>query len=157
MTTIPNAIRGVGSVDEHARLLLGSYRRLTGRDLLALPEGQSPAQALEDAPLVILSHGTEVDPVLNYGNRRARELWEMTWETFVSTPSRLTAEPMEREAREAFLSQVRTYGYVDDYTGIRISSTGKRFYIQQATVWNLIDASGKLWGQAAAFQNHTYL
>ncbi|WP_254777192.1 MEKHLA domain-containing protein [Paenibacillus sp. yr247] len=63
----------------------------------------------------------------------------MNWETFTNTPSRLTAEPMEREERAAFLKAISENGYVDNYTGVRISNTGRRFYIMQATEWNLTD------------------
>lgn len=150
-------IRGVGPRALHARLLLDSYRRLTGQELLDLRPGQTAEQAVEEASLVILSHDTAPDPILNYGNARALRLWEMPWETFTATPSRLTAEPMEREAREQFLQQVHTHGYVDDYTGVRISRTGRRFYIQKATVWNLVDEQGRQWGQAATFPEYTYL
>ena len=62
--------------------------------------------------------GTEVDPVLNYGNRTALQLWEMTSEQFVVTPSRLTAELTHREARERLLEATMREGYVDGYEGI---------------------------------------
>ena len=150
-------IRGIGTREKHARLLLDSYYRLIGKPLLSLAPDQSAAQGLEQTNLIVLSHGSESDPVLNYGNPRALELWEMSWESFTATPSRLTAEPMEREAREQFLQQVHTRGYVDDYTGIRIAKSGRRFYIKQATVWNLIDEQGRLWGQAAVFPEFAYL
>ncbi|MFS0723200.1 MEKHLA domain-containing protein [Paenibacillus sp. 1P07SE] len=150
-------IRGIGTRDMHARLLLDSYHRLTGKNLLSLATDQTAAQAIEQAPLVVLSHGTEADPILNYGNAQALKLWEMSWDLFVATPSRLTAEPMEREARKHFLQQVHARGYVDDYTGIRIARSGRRFYIEQATVWNLADDQGRLRGQAAAFPAYTYL
>jgi hypothetical protein len=42
-------------------------------------------------------------------------------------------------------------GYVDDYRGVRISSSGKRFLIEEAIVWNLVDAAGNRVGQAATF------
>ena len=34
--------------------------------------------------------------MLNYGNRAALTLWEMSWEELTRTPSRLTAEPVAR-------------------------------------------------------------
>ncbi|EFM10554.1 MEKHLA domain protein [Paenibacillus curdlanolyticus YK9] len=76
---------------------------------------------------------------------------ERDWAAFTSTPSRLTAEPMIREDRDRFLQLVAQQGYVDQYTGIRVSATGRRFYIRNTTVWNLIDAEGIYRGQAAAF------
>ncbi len=147
-------IRGIGSMEAHARLLLHSYWRLTGKALLDLPAGADAAEAIDGAERIILSHDAERDPVLNYGNLSAMRLWEMDWDTFTRTPSRLTAEPMEREERASFLARVAEQGYVDDYTGIRISSTGKRFYIVNATVWNLLDEEGAYRGQAAAFAHY---
>ncbi|UUZ97744.1 MEKHLA domain-containing protein [Paenibacillus sp. P25] len=146
---------GIGATNEHARLIMESYGRLTGQPLLGEPAtGVEPFEQLFQAPCVVLSHGTETDPVLNFGNRAALDLWEMDWDMFTSTPSRLTAEPMEREARAVFLKTVSEQGYIDNYTGIRISSTGRRFHIMKATVWNLIDETGKIHGQVAAFREH---
>ena len=69
----------VPASESHSRLLLDSYRRATWRDLLVPVPGQGEAAAaLFRAPFVLLSHGTEADPVLNYGNAAALKLWEMT-------------------------------------------------------------------------------
>jgi hypothetical protein len=119
-----------------------------------VPEGADPAESIDHAEIIVLSHDAEPDPILNYGNDSAMRLWEMDWDTFTGTPSRLTAEPMEREERASFLARVAEQGYVDDYTGIRISSTGKRFYIVNATVWNLIDENVGYRGQAATFARY---
>ena len=47
------------------------------------------AHALFQSPFAVVSHGMEEDPLLNYGNQVALELWELTWEQLVKTPSRL--------------------------------------------------------------------
>lgn len=93
------AVQGIGTREGHARLLLESYKRLTGKKLVEPIPGRSLMEAIDEAPIVVLSHGTEADPVLNYGNRMALRLWEMDEVTFALTPSRLTAEPMNRDAR----------------------------------------------------------
>lgn len=115
------------------------------------------AKLLFTAPFVVVSHGTEADPILNYGNAAALALWEMTPEQFIQTPSRLTAEPVHRDERARLLGRTRRDGYVDDYAGVRISATGKRFRIEQAIVWNLADAAGTPRGQAATFASWTPL
>lgn len=138
-------------------MILDSYRRMTGKELLELGPDEDVAQAVEQSSIVILSHDTDDDPVLNYGNCMALQLWEMDWKTFTSTPSRLTAEPLEREELARFMSRVTADGYVDEYTGVRISSTGQRFYIVNATVWNLVDGDGTYRGQAAAFSDYRRL
>lgn len=113
------------------------------------PEEQ--ARLLFVAPLVVVAHGTQADPILSYGNRAALELWEMDLATFLQTPSRLTAEPMHRDERARLLERTSRNGFVDDYRGIRISSTGRRFLIESAIVWNLLDPGGRYAGQAATF------
>jgi hypothetical protein len=71
-------LTGVGATEAHARLLVDSYRKWTGKELLELVPGKSLGEQLYLADTVILSHGTETDPVLNYGNRKGLELWELS-------------------------------------------------------------------------------
>ncbi len=139
----------------HAAILRASHRRLLGRDLPA--DGADPARALFEAPFVLVSHGTETDPVLNYGNRAALRLWEMSWEELTRTPSRYTAEAPNREERARLLAEVSARGFIEHYAGIRISKGGRRFRIESATVWNLTDEAGGRWGQAALFDRYTFL
>jgi hypothetical protein len=136
-------------------LIVESFARLTGRALIKPAPGL--AAALWNTPFVLLAHGTEADPVFFYGNRMALERFEMTAEQLVRTPSRLSAEFAERAERERLLQEVARRGFIDDYAGVRVSSTGRRFRIEQATVWNLIDAAGEKHGQAAAFARWTPL
>jgi hypothetical protein len=139
----------------HARMMADSFHRWTGGELLDPPAASLSdhelAQRLFEAPRVLVSHGTEADPVLNYGNRAALARWELDWDTFTRTPSRLTAEAPAREERARLLAEVTRNGFIANYAGIRISSTGKRFRISQAIVWNLVDSEGKPAGQAATF------
>jgi hypothetical protein len=142
----------------HARALLDSFRARTGGELL--PRCNDPieeAQRLFRAPFVVVSHGTEPDPVLNYGNAAALRLWEMDAETLLKTPSRLTAEATLREARERLLEETTRKGFVTGYEGVRISATGRRFRIHDVTIWNVTDASGVALGQAATFARWTVL
>lgn len=130
-------------------LIVDSYQRLTGRPLVA--DGVDVASALWQLPQVVLAHGTEPDPVFFYANRLALEVFELTPSQLMEMPSRLSAEALLREERARLLDRVSRDGFIDDYSGIRISSTGQRFRIQQATVWNLIDSDGIHHGQAATF------
>lgn len=143
---------------ERGRVILASYRRWVGKDLLAeTGTEESTARALFDAPFVLVAHGTESDPLLNFANRRALELWETDLATLLGTPSRKTAEPMHRDERAVMLERTKRDGYVDDYRGVRISLKGRRFMIERATVWNLVDAAGAYAGQAAAFSEWNHL
>jgi len=138
---------------QHTRLLLDNYRRCFDRDLIV--RGPDEADRLMAAPIAVLSHGTEVDPVFNYGNLRAQKLFEMDRETLTALPSRLSAEPMHRDERERLLEEVRTKGFSTNYRGIRISATGRRFRIENARIWMLLDENGETVGQAAAFSEWT--
>jgi hypothetical protein len=81
----------------------------------------------------------------------------MDWEQFTHTPSRLTAEPVNREERARMLEQAKTHGYISDYRGIRISRSGARFFVERATVWNIHKPDGTPLGQAATFSDWTFL
>jgi len=142
----------------HVTRLLASLRRWTRRDLIdpRLPEVEQ-ARLIFDAPFVLLSHNTAADPFLNYGNRAAMQLFELGWEELIQTPSRLTAEAMHRDERARLLDAVTRGGFIDDYRGIRISSSGRRFFIERATVWNVFDECGAPYGQAATFDAWHYL
>lgn len=142
----------------HGTMLIETHYLLTGRHLIE-PTGdkEENAHRLFEAPFVVVSAAADSEQVLNYGNATALALWEMEWDTFVQTPSRLTAEPDHRNERAAFLRRVHEAGFIDDYSGIRISSTGRRFLIARATVWNTTDQSGHHNGQAATFSSWEYL
>jgi hypothetical protein len=146
------------SIIAHSQILAHSLKRWTGRELLP---GNCPmaelAEKLFHAPFVLVSHGVEADPVLNYGNAAALALWEMSWAELTRTPSRLTAEAPNREERARLLATVTARGFIDDYSGVRISKTGRRFKISRATVWNLLTEDGRRSGQAAMFDQWEFL
>ena len=92
---------------DHVGLLLASLRRWTGRDLVdrQLPMVEQ-ARQIFDAPFAVLSHNTAADPILNYGNRAGMQLFELSWDELMQTPSRLTAEPVHRDERARLLDAV---------------------------------------------------
>ena len=163
--------------------LARSLKHWTGRELLpphfgapasgtarstgcAVPAASAPpggettiilAKHIFHAPFVVVSHGTEADPVLNYGNAAALALWEMSWAELTRTPSRLTAEAPNRAERAKLLEAVTRRGFIDDYSGVRISKSGRRFRIARATVWNLLTDKNEPCGQAAMFNHWEFL
>lgn len=144
----------VANLLKHVETLCTNYLRVTGRELIV--PGVDPvevARRLADAPFAVVSHGVQGDPIFNYGNNLALELFEMTWGEFTSLPSRLSAELPDQAERARLLSEVSRRGYVDNYSGVRISKSGRRFMIKNATVWNLFDADGKYYGQAALIRD----
>jgi hypothetical protein len=64
---------------------------------------------------------------------------------------------MERAQRAQLLGSVSRRGFIDDYSGIRISTAGRRFRIHRATVWNVMDAHGAPAGQAVMFRDWEYI
>jgi hypothetical protein len=140
-----------------AELLTGSFERVVGSALL--PPGVAGTDGARwlyaDAPFVLLAHDTSADPLFVYANRTAQACFEYGWDEFVGMPSRLSAEAPNREERRRFMEGVLRRGYVDDYRGLRIAKSGRRFWIDDATVWNLVDAGGALHGQAALVRRWT--
>jgi len=149
---------GISDFSRHVAILRDSYRRWMGRDLLPFPLDETDAvQWLEGAPFALVSHGTEDDPVFNYANRTALQLFEMSWDVMTALPSRLSAGPMDRAERARLLERVARDGYIDDYSGIRVTGSGRQFRIARATVWNLLDEWGHDYGQAALIPEWSHL
>lgn len=114
---------------------------------------EQAAHEIFHAPCALVSHNTAPDPVFNYGNQTALNLFDMTWEEFTTLPSRLSAEAPNRKERARLLAEVTAKGFIRDYSGIRISKRGQRFRIERAMAWNLHDAFGHYCGQAAMFDH----
>lgn len=146
-----------GYLRDHVVCLLDSYRRLLSKPLLESVDTEILGRRVYDADFALLSHGTETDPLFNYANRTALELFEFSWQELIGMPSRFSAEPVNREERERLLIQVAERGYIDDYAGVRIAKSGRRFMIQQAVVWNVHDRHGNYCGQAAWFKDWRFL
>lgn len=143
---------------QHLERLLKSLRQVSGIDLTGgSSDWPDIAKNWYYADTPLLSHGTEADPILNYGNLKTLELFELDWPALVQMPSRLTAEAPERAERERLFQQVAEKGYIDNYRGIRISSSGKRFLIEAAVVWTVRDPNGQILGQAAHLPRWKFL
>jgi PAS domain-containing protein len=142
-----------GALEQPTRLILSNYRRLFGRDLVEIQPGEDEIQKLFDAPFAVLSalgpFGT--DHVFNYANRQALGLFEYAWDEIMGKPSSASAEPVHRDERRRLLDEVGKHGFIENYSGIRISQTGRRFRIEKATVFNLLDEEGTYVGQSATF------
>ena len=140
------------------RLLSASFVRLLGRPLLADPYVRSRDETFQavwlyrDAPFCLLAHDTQADPVFIYANQAAQACFGYGWDEITHLPSRLSAEAPERAERARLLDAVRSAGFIENYRGLRIAKSGRRFWIENAVVWQLIDEAGKLHGQAAMFQ-----
>lgn len=149
---------GAAQLEQPTRLILANYRRLFGSDLVG-GGATAETESLFEAPLVVLSalgpFGS--DHVFNYANRRALDLFEYSWDEILGKPSSASAEPMHREERRRLLDEVGKRGFIENYSGIRISKNGRRFLIKQATVFTLLDENDRHVGQAATFADCDYL
>lgn len=142
---------------EHASLLIRNYRRLLGKDLLTGFDSDAPlARSLFYAPFAVVSHNTASDPIFNYANLTALQLFAMDWDQFTQLPSKLSAESVNQAERQRLLAEVTSKGYIDNYQGVRIAKTGQRFLIKNAVVWNLFDDT-RYQGQAACFAEWAFL
>lgn len=118
---------------------------------------EEQAKQVFNADYVLLAHNGTDDPIFNYANETALKLFEMPWDEFTQMPSKYSAESDERETREEFLADVAEKGYSKNYSGIRISKSGKRFEIRNVMLWNVYDTDGNRIGQAAMFDQYEYL
>lgn len=141
-----------------SQILFNSYQKLLNKQLVDCDHTpEKISEALFKAPFALVSHGIQADPIFNYGNQTALKLWSISWEELIKLPSRMSAEPVNQAARKLMLEQAARKGYIDDYQGVRITTSGDKFSISQAIIWNLTDKSGKKCGQAATFSDWTWL
>jgi hypothetical protein len=150
-------------VIKRTQLILSSFEHWLGHSLFqekGLPDDKtSPieiAQQLFEADFIVASHGTQSDPILNYGNQKALDIWELTWEEFITIPSRKTAEEVEQKERDRLLAETTEKGF-SYFSCIRITSTGKRFQINNGIVWKVIDDHKIYQGKAAVFSDYFFL
>jgi hypothetical protein len=153
---MPNYEAGKNSLavdPDFAELLAGSHLRLVGSPL-AEP-GQSPAALArwlyEEAPFGLLAHENGPDPRFIYANQTAQECFEYDWREITGLPSRLSAAPEGQENREKLVAEVEAHGFVEGYRGLRVAKSGRRFWVERLTMWNLVDKDGVRHGQAAVF------
>lgn len=140
---------------DHVAILRDSLRHWAGIELVD-PElsRQEAACFLFHAPFAVVSHDTAKEPIFNYANQAALNLFDMSWKEFTSLPSRFSAEPAKQAERERLLDEVSAHGFINNYSGVRIGRQGRRFFIDNVVVWNLIDsASGIHKGQAALIRD----
>jgi hypothetical protein len=133
--------------------LADSFKRWVGRELIH----PYSAEALYHAPFILVSHGTEADPVFRYANLAAQRLWGMDWSTFIALPSRMSAEPDAQEERTRLLATAEKQGFVDNYRGVRVTASGRRFAIENCILWNVLNETGDKIGQAATFSAWEWL
>lgn len=137
--------------ETYFQLLAYSYRLLVGRPLV--PDGVGADWLYRKAPFAVVAHNTASDPVFVYANRTAQRCFEYEWEEFVCLPSRLSAGPENRPERDQLLMRVSRDGYASSYRGERAAKSGRRFFIEDGVIWQLMGPDGQVYGQAATFRD----
>lgn len=136
-------------------LLSASYLRFLKQSLV--PSEWDAAYAARwlyaEAPYCVLAHEPGPNPRFIYANATAQACFEYTWEELTGLPSRLSAEAPEREERQRLLDGVMQHGFATGYRGLRVAKSGRRFWIEDVTVWQLADENGVLHGQAATYRH----
>ena len=139
-----------------AKLLADSYAKLVGEPLVpATMTGAEAAVWLYQAPFGLLAHDTSPDPVFVYANHTAQKHFEYSWDEVIGLPSRYSAGEEDRAARRVFLDAVRSQGYTHQYRGLRVAKSGRQFWIDDVTLWNLVNPEATLVGQAALIRRWT--
>ena len=131
----------------HLEIIKYSYTLLTSRDL-PLSYNDNLITAFDKCSFPIASHDNSSEPLFNYANRAALNLFKMTSKQMIGLPSKDSALPIDQDERSLILEQVIKYGFIEHYQGKRVASDQSIFHIQDATVWNLLDHEKKYYGQA---------
>jgi len=153
----------IRNLENHIRLLNQSLQDSSGQSLFGWIQTQQyiegenqlieeSAQALHNnTRFGVLSHGTQPDPVYNYGNLASLELFEQTIEKLCQTPSRFSTIPELMEDRSDLIKAIEKDGHGTIHNAIRISAEGHPFEIPQIKVWTVRDDDGKRIGLAAIY------
>jgi hypothetical protein len=132
-------------------LLLESHQRLFQRPLVRSHGIRLAAQELFVLDEVVLCHDGSEDPRFLYANRAALQLFSRNWEQMVGMPSRLSTSANQRLSRREQLELAKRQDKLENYSGVRVNSQGRRFQIRGARIWSLIDQERHYSGQAACF------
>jgi MEKHLA domain len=99
----------------------------------------------------VLSHGTQVDPIYNYGNCASLELFGYPLDILCQTPSRYSTVESLMEDRDQIIRSIESVGHGPISNALRVTSDGKLFVMRSAYLWNVYDDSGRRIGLAALY------
>jgi len=143
--------RAYESLQVHrATEILDSFRRCVGRELIGRSgDAAEDASRLFDLPLAVLAHDTAPQPLLDWANAAAAAAFDATPESLLGRLSSATAPPDATADRRQLFEALARDGFVTGYSGVRVSLTGRRFIIDDVTVFEVTDAAGRPAGHAA--------
>ena len=103
-------------------------------------------ESFNECSFPIASH--DLNGLFNYLNKAALSLFKVTLDQVIGQPTTITAPDSEQKERNELLNQVNSYGFIECYKGIRVTSDGALFQIEDATIWNILDKESIKIGQA---------
>ena len=103
-------------------------------------------ESFNECSFPIASH--DLNGFFNYLNKAALLLFKVTLDQVIGQPTTMTAPESEQKERNQLLNQVNSHGFIDNYKGIRVTSDGELFQIEDATIWNVVDKNSYKMGQA---------
>ena len=148
----------ISNLSDHVRYLDLSLKKSSGTALFDWINERSKDAKVTTAELLdqntrfgVLSHGTQSDPIYNYGNKASLELFGYTIEELCRTPSRLSTVPELMKDRDRLIRDIETrgYGYIDD--ALRVKADGELFIIDRILVWTVFDEEDNRIGLAAVY------
>ena len=122
-----------------------SFTKHTNK-LLPLEKNRDLISSFDECLLPIASHDT--NGFFNYLNKAALSLFKVTKDQVIGRSTTMTAPKSEQKQRNELLNQVNSHGFIDNYKGIRVTSDGELFQIEDATIWNVVDKNSHKMGQA---------
>ena len=122
-----------------------SFTKHTNK-LLPLEKNRDLISSFDECLLPIASH--DINGFFNYLNKSALSLFKVTKDQVIGRSTTMTAPKSEQKQRNELLNQVNSNGFIDNYKGIRVTSDGELFQIEDATIWNVIDKNSHKIGQA---------
>lgn len=143
------------ALKRHAARLIRSYEHWTGQPLVAPGNETESAIRLFEHPALVLSlaEGT----TYNYANRTAMNLFERDWKQITNMEGDESAEPHLRQERRERLREALARGCVRGYSNVRISAHGRRFRLEDGTLFAVLDEAGNSCGVAAVISRWHYL
>jgi len=138
----------IGEVEKISKFLefaQQSFNKHTNK-LLPLDKNRDLISSFDECLLPIASHDT--NGFFNYLNKAALSLFKVTKDQVIGRSTTMTAPKSEQKQRNELLNQVNSHGFIDNYKGIRVTSDGELFQIEDATIWNVVDKNSHKMGQA---------
>ena len=141
----------------HVKRMRNNLIKLGGVDLFDFDKaGVIAAKKMFHAPFGIFSFDNAEKPVFTYANLTALELFDTSWEelTQMTIDELMDAESWKETIN--MIANVKQKGALPNYSGKRVSKTGKQFNFENGIIWNLLDEFLTVDGQAVVFANWNF-